>query len=81
MSGNVKITSNVAKTVPSDSSSLTRVRRIMATNRPAPTNLVNAPNDAEQKIFVSQSVVNDYRLCGTIKTGLGFGGTCPDVSK
>ena len=81
MSGNVKATSNVAKTVPSDSSSLTRIRRIMATNRPDPTNLVNPPTDAESKIFVSQSVVNDYRLCGTIKTGLGYVANCPDISK
>ena len=81
MSGNVKITSNVSKTVPSDSSSLTRVRRIMATNRPAPQNLTSPPNDAEQKIFVSQTVVTDYRLCSTIKTGMGFVGNCQDISK
>ena len=81
MSGNVKITSNVSKTVPSDSSSLTRVRRLMATTRPAPQNLVNPPNDAEQKIFVSQTLVTDYRLCGTIKAGMGFAGSCPDISK
>lgn len=80
MSGNVKITSNVSKTVPSDSSSLTRVRRIMATVRANPQTLTNPPNDSE-KIFVSQTIVNDYRLCSTIKSGMGFSGSCPDISK